>query len=83
MTLRNIPKGGISGMGQARERHHGAGRPLAAPGHGPAWLKTTWPGHGRGPPHPTGPEEAASGGAETLPVSRQGLHTQEAAKPEV
>lgn len=37
------------------------------------------------PPHPhtPGPEEAASGGAETLPVSRQGLHTQEAAKPEV
>ena len=37
------------------------------------------------PPHPhaTGPKDAGSRGAETLPVSRQGLRTQEAAKPEV
>lgn len=55
MTLRNIPKGGISGMGQARERHRGAGRPLAASWHGPTWLKTTWPGQGRGPPRPHAP----------------------------
>lgn len=65
VTLRNIPKGGISGTGQARERHRGARRPLVALRHGPAWLKTAWPGHGHGPPAPT-PQDPRMQAAEGL-----------------